>query len=260
MLKKYRLVLMAVAVLFVEAVQAKEPYCASPDITPTFYGGTHAVARYVKLIGGIVFYVSPTLDKRFHEDIKAAAKTWNEHLPQGAQIALTFSQAKWRSKIKTQSGKAMAIILEHAGGVLQRLLRTDSPNLLEDHSDFLPGGTIGSVEIDPAPPLLRKNLEDILAYAIPFLSQIFINNVDHQFYVMQKIDAFQDKQPFYGTILHEMGHTLGLDHNDHDPNSVMSRQTSRLARLSDSDIRAIRCAYGMGPPRPSLKSFAVPAP
>ncbi len=260
LMKNYALALICTAtMLLCKSLWANEPYCASPDITPTMYDG--AVAQYVTFLGGLVFYVTPEVDARFHADIKEAAKVWNQHLPQGAQIEITFSKDEWRRKTNVKSGKVIALILEHAShlvGFLARTLRDRTGPTNQDHNRFVPSGTIGPTGIDPLLYWSNRGIEhDTAAYAKPFFSQIFINNRDHHL-VNQITGTSHEEVFFYEIILHEMGHTLGLDHNDQDPSSIMTRYsdkpTKALARLSGSDVRAIRCAYGMAP----LEHFETP--
>jgi hypothetical protein len=58
-------------------------------------------------------------------------------------------------------------------------------------------------------------------------------------------------------ILHEIGHSLGLDHSD-DPNSIMTRVVSGLARLGNDDVAGIQELYGAG--SGSVSPLKRPAP
>lgn len=53
----------------------------------------------------------------------------------------------------------------------------------------------------------------------------------------------------YATALHEVGHILGLDHNDDpDDNSVMWRFITVPGRLSCSDVQKASAIWGSAPP------------
>ncbi len=242
-------------VLCGKIIWAKEPHCASPDITPVFWGG--AVVQYVKITKSLVFYVSPSIDKRFHKDIQAAANAWNEHLPADIQIEIAFSHDEWRSKIKTSK---MLQLLELVASFSQVPAFLSMQPLREEpydqtHDPFgqarpnvqLGYGRIGSIWEDPlVASTFTYAKGEAVGYARAGLwSQIWVNDRDFQFYATQDKSKVWKQYSFLNLMLHEMGHILGLNHNTKDPKSIMNPKVSRhLQRIGDSDIAAIRCAYG----------------
>ena len=62
------------------------------------------------------------------------------------------------------------------------------------------------------------------------------------------------QEDLYTAMLHEAGHTLGLDHNTSDPNSVMNETNGLRAHPSASDIAAVQALYGVRQPDPIVNS------
>ncbi len=52
-----------------------------------------------------------------------------------------------------------------------------------------------------------------------------------------------DASSFYASLVHEIGHALGLPHSD-DPDAIMHPEPRNSGRLGVTDIRAIQVAYG----------------
>jgi hypothetical protein len=86
------------------------------------------------------------------------------------------------------------------------------------------------------------------------LGLVFNDDFDWELYDGPWDDAAPD---FRRVALHELGHWLGLDHEDAAP-AIMASFASDIARLQSDDVAGARFLYGPGPPPPPPPPQVLP--
>lgn len=78
-------------------------------------------------------------------------------------------------------------------------------------------------------------------------ADIRINNLNFSFYQLgvNNLQASTNAINIEALLIHEMGHVIGLRHNDAVPSvmgTYLSAQSNRIA-LTDSDVKSLKCEY-----------------
>ncbi len=263
-MKHYTLALMA-AVLFCEStwangVEEKGPYCASPDITPI---DEAIVEAHIWHKNSLFFYVTPSLGLMFREDIQAAANAWNQHLPPHTQIELAFSEEEWDRKVPKTGIARLGLDLPRPYTFIKSMKEANRSEVKQfihtlSNTDQAELCSYWGLDSRDCPQNSNGRYPPLAIHSGQFMPmrspapykgfhRIWINDLNYSFSSITRERTFEDSS-FNRTVLHEMGHALGLGHNNTDDQSVMYIGYQRAKEdLGDSDVRAIRCAYGMDP-------------
>ncbi len=159
---------------------------------------------------GVTMHVHSSVDSRFHEEIRDAARTWNEVL-KTSYIRIVMGETGWNEPSSpSQDGRSTIHSLTS--------WNEDKSAQQAVTTSYWRGSSI-------------------------FEADISLNDKDFDFFVSD--ESGRRKVHLLSLMIHEMGHVLGLVHNDSSSSVMRPYLESNTQRVSlgEDDINAIYCEY-----------------
>jgi hypothetical protein len=151
-----------------------------------------------------------------------------------ATLAATMSQSVWNAQIQ----QAFQTWVNAAGIDVSQ--RWDDGAPVGVNTPIQGSSQFGDIRISAVPlsnnVVAIANPPDLVS---PWRGEIVLNSN-----LTFSADGAAGTYQLYTVMLHEIGHTLGLDDDDADPNTAMSAYSAPRTGLAASDIAAVQALYG----------------